>query len=419
MLKIPPLLQPFSSWACALIVTATCGVAADWPQWRGVDRKDHSPDPAILAPWPKEGPKQKWLYKNAGLGYAGFSVAGGKLFTMGARTDTKSEHAICLNAETGEELWTTSLGPIYENRWGNGPRSTPTVDGDKVYVLTGTGVLACLEVATGKVVWKIDMVKDLGGELQSWGYTESVLIDGDALICTPGGKQGTMAALDKKTGKVLWRSKGLTAAAQYASPIIVTGAGPKQYVQQLMGKVVGVAADDGRLLWETDFPSRVAVIPTPIYDQGHVYITAGYGAGCQMIKLGEKEPEVVYEERRITNHHGGVVLVDGKLYGHSDRGGWTCQDFLTGEIDWQYDGLGKGCLTWVAGHLICVDENDGTVVLAKADPKGWNEVSRFKLSPQTKLRAPDGRIWVHPVVVNGNLYLRDQELVFCYDVKPK
>lgn len=404
-------------YVLAFLTMATRGFAADWPQWRGADRKDHSPDKSILAPWPKEGPKQKWVYKDTGLGYAGFSIADGKLFTLGARTDKKAEHAICLDANTGKELWATALGPIYENRWGDGPRSTPTVDGSLVYVLSGTGVLACLNVADGKIVWKTDLINDLGGELQSWGYTESLLIDGDALICTPGGKDGTMAALDKKTGKVRWRSKGLTAPAQYASPIIVTGAGPKQYVQQLMGKVVGVAAEDGKLLWETDFPSRVAVIPTPIYDQGHVYITAGYGAGCQMIKLGGEEPEVVYEERRITNHHGGVVLVDGKLYGHSDRGGWTCQDFLTGEIDWQHDGLGKGCLTWVAGHLICVDENDGTVVLAKADPKGWNEVSRFKLSPQTKQRARDGRIWVHPVVVNGNLYLRDQELLHCYDVK--
>ena len=399
----------------AALLTGLPLTAADWPQWRGADRAGHSPDASILTAWPKGGPKRVWMFKDAGLGYSGFSVVGNQLFTMGARKG--SEQAICLDATTGKELWAANLGPVYDNNWGNGPRSTPTVDGSHVFAVSGTGILACLNAKDGKEVWKVDLVKDLGGELQGWGYTESVLVDGDQVVCTPGGQKGTMAALDKATGKVRWQTSGLKVPAQYSSAIRIEVGGQPQYVQLLMNKVVGVAPKDGAVLWETSFPGRVAVIPTPVYHNGHVYVTAGYGVGCQMIKLGGSEPEVVYEEKAITNHHGGVVVVDGKIYGHSDKGGWTCQDFMTGKIDWQNESLGKGACTYVAGHLVCVDENDGTVALAKVGPDGWSEQGRFKLDPQTKIRKKDGRVWTHPVVVNGRLYLRDQDLIYCYDVK--
>ena len=397
------------------VLTATPLMSADWPQWRGAGRVGHSPDTSILAPWPKSGPKQSWIFKDAGIGYSSFSIVGTRLFTMGARQE--SEQVICLDATTGKELWATSLGPVYENNWGDGPRSTPTVDGDHLYALSATGILACLNIKDGTEVWKVDVVKSLGGELQGWGYTESVLIDGDHVICTPGGQQGTMAALHKKTGAVVWQSSKLKGPAQYSSPIRIEVNGQPQYAQLLMNKVVGIAPKDGALLWETSFPGRVAVIPTLVFHDNSVYATAGYGTGCQMIKLDGAEPEVVYEEKSITNHHGGVIVVDGKIYGHSDKGGWTCQDFLTGKIEWQDESLGKGTCTYAAGHLICVDENDGTVVLATAKPDKWQEISRFKLAPQTSLRKKEGRIWSHPVVVNGRLYLRDQDLIFCYNVK--
>ena len=397
------------------VLTATPLLSADWPQWRGAGRVGHSPDTSILAPWPKSGPKQSWIFKDAGIGYSSFSIVGTRLFTMGARQE--SEQVICLDATTGKELWATSLGPVYENNWGDGPRSTPTVDGDHLYALSATGILACLNIKDGTEVWKVDVVKSLGGQLQGWGYTESVLIDGDHVICTPGGQQGTMAALHKKTGAVVWQSSKLKGPAQYSSPIRIEVNGQPQYAQLLMNKVVGIAPKDGALLWETSFPGRVAVIPTLVFHDNSVYATAGYGTGCQMIKLDGAEPEVVYEEKSITNHHGGVIVVDGKIYGHSDKGGWTCQDFLTGKIEWQDESLGKGTCTYAAGHLICVDENDGTVVLATAKPDKWQEISRFKLAPQTSLRKKEGRIWSHPVVVNGRLYLRDQDLIFCYNVK--
>jgi outer membrane protein assembly factor BamB len=335
---------------------------------------------------------------------------------MGAMDD--GEHVVCVDVATGKKLWSARVDDrVYENNWGNGPRCTPTVAGENIYAVSGNGRLVCLEVNGGKLVWSVDFVKDLGGKIQSWGFTESVLVDGDRVICTPGGSKGTLAALDRRTGKVLWRSKGVEDVAQYSSPLVVTHGGQRQYVQLVTKRLFGVKAETGELVWQTDFPGRTAVIPTPIHQDGLVYVTAGYNAGSRQFKLGGAEPAMTHESNKMVNHHGGVILVDGKLYGHSDRGGWTCQDWKTGEALWQDRSLGKGACTYVAGHLVCIEEQKGTVVLIEASPAGWKEKGRFTLSPQTEKRKPQGKVWVHPVVLDGRLYLRDQELIHCYDVK--
>jgi outer membrane protein assembly factor BamB len=407
---------------CLLIVialTAGFAPAADWPQWRGKNRNDHSPDTATLVPWPENGPERLWLYKDAGIGYSGFSIVNGQLFTMCANDD--GEHVLSLDAKTGEKRWLATLDErVYPNRWGDGPRSTPTIDGDRAYALSANGMLGCFSIKDGSVLWKVDVVKDFGGKLPGWGYTESVLVDGNRVICTPGSSsKGTMLALDKTTGKPIWQSKDLTDGAHYSSPILVEHNGQRQYVRLIEKKVFGANAETGDILWQADFPGQTAVIPTAIYHDGHVYVTAGYGAGCRLLKLGGATPEVVYESKTMSNHHGGVVLVDGKLYGHSENGGWTCQDFMTGKALWQDKSLGKGCCSYVAGHLVCVEESSGNVALVEGSPAGWKEKSRFKLDPQTTRRKPQGRIWTHPVILDGRLYLRDQDLIYCYDVKAK
>lgn len=401
-----------------LALGASLTFAADWPQWRGKDRKDHSPDASTLVPWPEKGPERLWLFEQAGVGYSGPSIVGDQLFTMGAWED--AEHVLCLDIKTGKKIWSTPLEErIYNNDWGNGPRGTPTIDGDRAYALTGNGTLGCLNIKDGKVIWKADLTKDLGGKLQRWGYTESVLIDGDKVICSPGGSKGTMAALDKMTGKVIWQSKDLRDETQYSSPIFVEHGGKRQYVQLIGKSVFGADAENGNILWQAKFPGKIAVIPTPIYHDGHVYVTAGYGVGSRLYKLDGAEPKPVYEGPDMVNHHGGVILHDGKLYGHSESGGWTCQDFMTGKALWQNKSLGKGCCSFVAGHLVCVDEKSGDVALVEASPDAWKEKSRFRLDPQTKIRKPQGRIWTHPVILDGRLYLRDQDLIYCYNVKAK
>ncbi|MCC6231142.1 MAG: PQQ-like beta-propeller repeat protein [Verrucomicrobiales bacterium] len=413
LLALPGL--PLVSVSLALL-TSTPVPAADWPEWRGPLRSDHSPDTGLLKQWPSTGPKQLWVNRDGGLGYAGFSVIGNTLLTMGLRAD--QEFLLALDATTGKELWATPAGPKYPNNWGDGPRATPTVSGDKVLTLGGQGVLVCASLKDGKVLWQKSLVTDLGGKLQSWGYTESPLVIQDLVICTPGGSQGTLAALHLADGTTAWRSTELTDAAQYSSPIRVEHGGKTQIVQLVMSKVFGVDPTSGKVLWQHEWPGRVAVIPTPIYHDGHVYVSSGYGVGCMLLKLGaDQSVTKVYDNKVMKNHHGGVILVGEHLYGHSDGPGWVCQKFLTGEEVWADKSLGKGAVHYADGMLYCLDEGSGEVAMVEASPKGWLEKGRFKLDPQTTQRNPQGRIWTHPVVVNGRLYLRDQELIHCYDVK--
>lgn len=386
----------------------------DWPHWRGPSRDDVSKETRLLKQWPEGGPKLLWLSREAGIGYSGPAIVNGRLFTAGA--DEKTEYLYCFDAASGEKLWTTAIGDLYKNDWGNGPRATPSVDGDRVYMLSGRGDLVCARITNGKIIWQ-QAVRNLETRIPRWGFAESVLVDGDQVVCTPGGSQGTMAAFDKMTGKLRWQSKEITDGAQYSSIIPMEVEGERQYVQITKEHVFGVAAKDGKLLWQHDFPGRT-VIPTPVVRSPYVYVSAGDGSGCMLLKIGPGNAvEKIYQNKTMKNHHGGVVLLGDHLYGHSDPIGWMCQDFLTGKQVWaERERFKKGPLTYADGRFYCLEEDTGQVVLADLSPDGWKEVSRFKLDPQTTQRSPSGRIWTHPVVSNGRLYLRDVELLFCFDV---
>jgi outer membrane protein assembly factor BamB len=388
--------------------------AADWPLWRGSNRDDLSKEKDLLKSWSEGGPTRVWLYTNAGNGYSGPAIVGNTLYTMGIRDG--AEIVLALNAGTGKELWTAPIGDILENNWGDGPRSTPTVDGGHVFAMSGKGNLACLNAADGKVLWQKTMAS-LGGRIPNWGYTESVLVDGDRVVCTPGGSKGAVAALNRKTGEVLWQSADFTDGAQYASIISAKINGTDTYVQLTMQSIAGLAAKDGKVLWREEFPGKTAVIPTPIVRDNIVYVTAGYGVGCKQIKIKpDNTVETVFENKVIRNHHGGVILVGDHVYGHAEPG-WTCQDFKTGAEVWNHRGFGKGAIGYADGMLYCLEEGTGKVALVEASPAGWKEQGQFTLDPQSQIRSRQGRIWVHPVISNGRLYLRDQDLIYCYDVK--
>jgi outer membrane protein assembly factor BamB len=315
------------------------------------------------------------------------------------------------------------LSDVLDNKWGVGPRSTPTVDGDRVYAMSGPGVLSCVQAADGKVLWKRTMA-ELGGKIPGWGYTESPVVDGDQVVCTPGGPKGAVAALDKKTGATLWQSKDFTDAAQYSSIVPAVINGQPQYVQRTTASIVGISPKDGALLWKQEYPGKVAVIPTPVVEGNQVYVTAGYGVGSMSFVV---EPgntlRMVFDETSSTgkvmkNHHGGVILLKDHLYGFSDGLGWTCQDWKTGAVVWNEKAkLGKGAIGYADGHFYLLDEGSGSVALIDASPEGWHEDGRFKLDPQTTIRSPQGHIWTHPVICNGRLYLRDQDLIYCYAIK--
>src|SRR5262249_54992488 len=264
----------------------------------------------------------------------------------------------------------------------------------------------------------VNMVKDFGGGVPGWGYSESPLVDGDQVIVSPGSKTG-MVALNKKTGEAVWKCTELKDGAGHGSAIVAEEDGVRPYVQTASKGVAGVDAKTGKLLWyypESNY--RTAVIPTPIHKDGFVYATSGYGAGCDLIKLakdGDKfKAEKVYANKNMVNHHGGVVLVGEHVYGYSDGKGWVCQDFKSGGVAWSDKSLGKGAVTYADGRLYCYNESDGTCVLAEASPKGWKECGRFKIPQETNIPRKQGKIWTHPVVANGKLYLRDHDLIFCF-----
>jgi len=394
-----------------------------WTSFRGASRADHSPDQGLLKKWPKGGPKLLWQSQVCGKGYSGPAIVDGKVYYTG--TIDGNAKIICLKVEDGEEVWSTNFGDDpekgYNTGWGSGPRGTPTVSDGMVYAISANGTLTAVDAGTGKKKWSKDFLSDFGGKVPTWGYSESPLADGDWLIVTPGGEGGAIAALDKKTGKTIWRSEELTDHAEYSSVIIAEVNGEKQYVQLFMKKLAGVDAKTGELLWSSRWPKgRTAVIPTPIYKDGKVYITSGYGAGCKLVDISGSEAKDLWENKTMKNHHGGVVLVDGYLYGFSDSLGLVCQNFETGEKVWSQkgDGIQKGAVHYADGLLYCVDEHEGSVFIAEASPKAYREMGRFSLPKETELRqGTNGKVWTHPVVFDGKLYLRDQDLVFCYDVK--
>ena len=391
-------------------------VAADWTQWRGPNRDGISSETGLLKSWPEGGPKLAWKSAGLGLGYSTVSTSGKQLFTAGDRGE--SSFIIALNAEDGKELWATKVGKSGAPGWGGfaGPRATPTVEGGMVFSVDQWGTLVCLSAVDGKEKWRKEFTKDFGSSRPEWGFSESPLVDGKNLILTPGGSGGAIVALDKTTGAEVWRTKDFTDSAHYSSLIKTEIGGGAQYVQLTAENVVGVGVD-GKLLWKAVRKGKTAVIPTPVCKGNLVYVSSGYGTGCNLFKIsnanGQFTAEQVYENKVLQNHHGGVVIVGDSVYGYGDGKGWTCQNLQTGEARWQDKSVGKGAILCVDGNFIIRQEDKaGTIALIAASPDGYKELGKFN--------PPDAsgkNYWPHPVVSNGKLYIRDQDILLCYDLK--
>jgi outer membrane protein assembly factor BamB len=385
----------------------------DWPRWQGVNRNGVSPEKGLMQEWPKEGPKLAWKAEKLGENYCTPTVAAGRIFVMGNR-DSK-EYVIALSEKDGKEIWAAEVGKVRSNGGGYpGPRCSPTVEGDLVYALGLNGDLVCLRVENGEEKWSKKLDKDFKGSPGSWGYCESPLIDGDRLICTPGGKTATLIALDRKSGEVVW--KGIVPggeSAAYSSVISAELDGKKQYIQFLSGGVVGLS-ENGSFLWRYDHPANgTANCSTPVYHDGHVFAASGYGTGGGLAKLSKDgdgyEAKEVYFTRNMKNQHGGMVLIDGYLYG-SNEGELVCLDFKTGEVQWREREPGKGSISAADGRLYYRNEN-GPVYLVEVNPKKYVRCGDFK-PPLSGSPA-----WPHPVIANGRLYIQDQAMLLCYDVK--
>ena len=385
----------------------------DWPQWQGPDRTGVSKETGLLQQWPTSGPSVVWTATGLGTGYGSTAVAGTRVFVQGARMG--KSFVIAYDRATGKEVWSKPLGATENNDQGPGPRGTPTVDGDHVYVLSEAGDLYGLKT-DGTEVWHRNILREFGGQQLRWLISESPLVDGPHLIVSPGGRGAGMVKLDKLTGKTVWQAKELSGPAGYSSPIAADVQGVRMYLTFTAGAGVGVRASDGKLLFSYNrAANNVANITTPTFFDNKVFFTSAYDTGAGLVALnatnGNVNMQEVYFTREMKNHHGGVVLVNGYLYGFDDSI-LTCLEFATGKRMWRDRSVGKGAVTYADGHLYLQSENN-VVGLAEATPAGYREKGRFTIADKGY---PS---WAHPVISDGRLYVRNQDSLTAYDIKAK
>lgn len=416
-----------------LSISSVCvatAIAANWPNFRGVDRSAVSKETGLLQEWPADGPPLLWDTKGAGRGYSTVAVADNKIYTLGdglSDSEDKDEYLVCFSEEKGQPLWKTKTGSPWVSGQPNwqSSRGTPAVDGDIVCVVTPHGVLICCETSTGKELWRKDFKQDFAGKKgDGWGYSESVVIDPEQVVCTPGGDQSTMVALDRKTGELKWKAaRANDRGAGHSSIVPCNIAGTRVYVQSTASGPMGVRASDGKLLWEYEVQQTTAVCPTPLVRDDLVLFVDGYGkGGAALLKQvpgenGEIAIQEIYPlNSKLANKHGGVVLVGDYIFGDSDDKGIPyCADLMTGTIQWAKRGSGANSASFAAadGRLYIRFAN-GVISLAKASPEAFEEVGSFKVP-----HSGDRPSWSHPVIVNGHLYLREQDYIMCYDVRAK
>lgn len=408
--------QILASLICCATVAA-CLMADDWPGFRGPQRDGKSAEKGLLPKWPENGPKLLWTISDAGSALSGMSIIGDRLFTMGQLKD--GQYSLCYSVKDGKLLWTKKNGKEYKNGFGDGPRCTPTLDGEVLFALGSNGDLQCLNQENGSERWKLNILESFGGENIGWGISESPLVVGDKVIVTPGGTGGTLVALDKTNGRTLWRARDPnhngTEQAAYASPQLVNVGNLQQIVTFTSKGAIGVQASDGKFLWRYDqMANGTANCASPVYSKGKILYSSDYGAGCALLELKpDGTASEIYFHKNFKNHHGGYVLVDEYVYGF-DSGILVCMEWATGKIKWKDRSVGKGSVIYADGmlYVLSEDSENGYMALVKAVPTGYQEVSKFKL-PQRSGKST----WVYPVIANGKLYLRDQEYIWCYDVK--
>ena len=406
------------------------GVAAsagNWPQWRGPLRDGISVDTGLLTTWPAGGPPKVWTATGLGAGLSSVAIVGGRIYTMGDRRD--GQYVIALSEDAGKELWAARVGNRHDDEYG-GPRATPTVDGALLYVTDTDGDVVAIETATGKERWRRSMPRDFGGRMMSqWMFAESPLVDGDRVIVTPGSRDAAMVALDKLTGRDVWRARvgamGRNGAdgAGYSSIVISNGGGVKQYVQVVGRGLISIRASDGWFMWgNNSVANNIANIATPIVHGDYVFASTSYGQGSVLVQLAadgsgrvNATEKYFLDGNTLQNHHGGFVLIDGVLYGgHGLSNGFpVALDMMTGRMLWERvrgAGSGSAAVTAADGHLY-YRYQDGTMALIEANPKQYQLKSTFTIP---NVRNPS---WPHPVVTGGRLYLREQDALHVYNVK--
>ena len=428
LLRVPALLVALAMGGAPFPTRGQTSVAAqstasrpnpgDWPQWHGPDRNNISTEKGLLSQWPVSGPPRLWSVSTLGAGYGSIATSGDRMFVQGTATvgGRRQSALYALSRADGKSLWSKAIGGAGNNDRGPGPRSTPTVDGDRVYVLSESGDLACLKVEDGTSVWQRNILRDFRGRNINWDISESPLVDGNHVIVTPGGPRAGMVALDKMTGATAWQATELSDEAGYASPIVADVQGVRTVMTLTAGAGVGVRRSDGKLMWRyAKIANQTANIATPVFHDNHVFYSSAYDTGAALLGLTARnnavEAKEVYFTRNMQNHHGGVVLVDGHLYGFHDAI-LTCMEFSTGKVVWRDRSVGKGTLTYADGLFYIQGENN-LMGLVVATAKGYQEKGRFRIDDE------GWPTWAHPIVSGGRLYVRNQRTLTAYDVRAR
>ncbi len=391
--------------------------SADWHQWRGINRDGISQETGLLKSWTEEGPKLIWTATGFGKGFSSPSISKGNIYITGTENDREFLSALDLN---GNLKWKTEYGKAFTQSFPEA-RSTPTVDGNHIYVISGTGEVVCFDAETGSIKWSVHALKQFEGKYGSWGIAESPLIVDDKVIYTPCGNKTTVVALNKNNGEVVWASESLNDQSGYVSPILAEIGGKKQIITVTGNHVIGVDAENGKIIWkvtnkEISSPKDINCV-SPIYFDSAVFVTSGYNDSGALIKLSEDGMKAVVKwiNPDLDTHHGGVVLVDGYIYGsnwiNNDNGNWVCLDWNTGKTMYETKWNSKGSIISTDGMLYCYEEKNGNLGLVKASPEGFELVSSFKIT------LGDGPHWAHPVISDGVLYMRHGDVLMAYDIK--
>lgn len=391
-------------------------------EWREKNRTGVSSETGLLKSWPVKGPTLLWSNLELPKGFSSVSFGKNVLYTTGK----KDSDDILLALDTnGKILWQTIMGRSWTQSYPES-RATPTVEDDKVYTASGYGDLACIDGTTGKVIWTYKASEMNKGTYGMWGIAESLLIDGDKLYFSPGGPETMTIALKKANGEVIWKSASLNDKPGYVSPILVNYAGKKMIVNVSLANVFAVDASNGEILWKVaiekpaDYRWDLIMCVTPLYNNGMIYVTGGYDVGGMMVKIGDdgKSANIVWKDKTLDVHHGGVVLVDGNIYGsnwlNNADGNWCCIDWNTGVKKWEEHWNCKGSIISAEGMLYIYDEKKGNVGLLKANPEKFDLVSSFQITQGTS-----GPFWAHPVIHNGVLYIRHSNALMAYDINAK
>ena len=414
----PRFATPLTSITLAIILFAKSPLRADdapfWPRFHGPNGDSISTDTGLLAEWPEEGPQLLWTAEPLGKGYTSVTIANGLIYTAGDIGDHNVITSLDMN---GKIKWQFNNS----DSWTRGAQGTPTIDGNRLYHENAHDEVVCLDAKTGEKIWGLNLASEFGGKKGGYGRAESLLVDGDHLICSPGGETA-VAAVDKTTGKTIWKSSSVGEPASYVSPIVVEYRGLRMIITMSQKCLIAVNADTGDLLWRFEHYTEryVANCVTPIYHDGHVFVTGGYGKGCVLLAInvdGRKATiEPVWRTENLDNRHGGVVLLDGYIYGAAhatNKGKWACLEWKTGKLMHAERGLGPGSLTWAEGMLYVLNERR-KIGLVKPTPDGHQIVSQSEIP-----EGGEGPSWAHPVVRGGRLYVRHGDFLYAFDLRAK